>query len=75
MHNAPMLDDAQPRPIAAVGADYPPSHELDWHRHRRGQLLYAAKGVVAVHTPHGLVTPVIRDVTSLPSNVTPPLAA
>ena len=51
--HAPMLDDAVARPISAVGADYPPAYELDWHRHRRGQLLYAAKGVVAVHTPQG----------------------
>jgi AraC-like DNA-binding protein len=39
------------RPVAAVNNDYPASHELDWHQHERGQLLYAAKGVVAVHTP------------------------
>ena len=42
-----------PRPLVAIGNDYPASHELDWHRHRRGQLLYAAKGVVAVRTPQG----------------------
>ncbi|MDF2901285.1 MAG: AraC family transcriptional regulator [Phenylobacterium sp.] len=42
-----------PRPVVAIGNDYPPSHELEWHEHRRGQLLYAAKGVVALSTPHG----------------------
>jgi AraC-like DNA-binding protein len=42
-----------PRPLVAVGNSYPASHELDWHRHRRGQLLYAAKGAVAVRTPQG----------------------
>ncbi len=42
-----------PRPLVAIGNDYPASYELDWHRHRRGQLLYAAKGVVAVRTPQG----------------------
>jgi AraC-like DNA-binding protein len=42
-----------PRPLVAVGNDYPASHELDWHRHRRGQLLYAAKGALAVRTPQG----------------------
>jgi AraC-like DNA-binding protein len=42
-----------PRPLVAIGNDYPASYELDWHQHRRGQLLYAAKGVVAVRTPQG----------------------
>jgi AraC-like DNA-binding protein len=41
------------RPIVAVGNEYPPAFELDWHQHRRGQLLYAARGVVVVSTPHG----------------------
>jgi AraC-like DNA-binding protein len=42
-----------PRPIVAVGNEYPPAFELDWHQHRRGQLLYASRGVVVVSTPHG----------------------
>ncbi|MFT4055257.1 MAG: helix-turn-helix transcriptional regulator [Novosphingobium sp.] len=41
------------RPIIGVGNEYPPAFELDWHEHRRGQLLYAARGVVVVSTPHG----------------------
>ena len=41
------------RPIVAIGNEYPPSFELDWHQHRRGQLLYAARGVVVLSTPHG----------------------
>jgi AraC-like DNA-binding protein len=45
--------DHVPRPVVAVGNDYPPSFELDWHSHRRGQLLYAADGVVVVSTPQG----------------------
>jgi AraC-like DNA-binding protein len=45
--------DRVPRPVVAIGNDYPPSFELDWHSHRRGQLLYAANGVVAVSTPQG----------------------
>jgi len=45
--------DQVPRPVVAIGNDYPPSYELDWHSHRRGQLLYAATGVVAVSTPDG----------------------
>jgi AraC-like DNA-binding protein len=45
--------DHIPRPIVAVGNDYPPAFELDWHEHRRGQLLYAARGVIVVSTPYG----------------------
>jgi len=45
-----------PRPVVAIGHDYPPSHELDEHHHLRGQFLYAARGVVAVSTPHGAWT-------------------
>ena len=48
-----LLDDAQ-RAIVGVGNDYPPAFELDWHQHGRGQLLYAARGVVVVSTPHGV---------------------
>lgn len=39
--------------MVAVGNDYPPSYELDWHTHARGQLLYASAGVVVVSTPQG----------------------
>jgi len=42
-----------PRPVVGIGNDYPPSFELAEHRHRRGQFLYAARGVVAVSTPQG----------------------
>jgi AraC-like DNA-binding protein/mannose-6-phosphate isomerase-like protein (cupin superfamily) len=42
-----------PRPVVGIGNDYPPSFELAEHRHRRGQFLYAASGVVAVSTPEG----------------------
>ncbi|UIJ47147.1 helix-turn-helix transcriptional regulator [Sphingomonas cannabina] len=42
-----------PRPVVGIGNDYPPSFELAEHRHRRGQFLYAASGVVAVSTPDG----------------------
>lgn len=41
------------RPVLAISNDYPPSYELDRHQHRRGQLLYAARGVLAVSTPEG----------------------
>ncbi|MPS69756.1 MAG: AraC family transcriptional regulator [Novosphingobium sp.] len=42
-----------PRQVIGIGNDYPPSFELAEHRHRRGQFLYAASGVVAVSTPEG----------------------
>jgi AraC-like DNA-binding protein len=45
--------DDIPRPVVAIGSDYPSSYELKSHRHRRDQLLYAVKGVVAVSTPQG----------------------
>jgi AraC-like DNA-binding protein len=41
------------RPVLAIGNDYPPSFELETHQHRRGQLLYAASGVLAVSAPQG----------------------
>ncbi|MDB5460894.1 MAG: transcriptional regulator, AraC family protein [Caulobacteraceae bacterium] len=49
-------NEAVPRDVVAIGHDYPPSFELDEHRHVRGQLLYAAHGVVAVSTPQGAWT-------------------
>ncbi|QNQ08463.1 AraC family transcriptional regulator [Sphingomonas alpina] len=49
----PALVEDIARPIVAVGNEYPPAFELDWHQHRRGQLLYAARGVVVVSTRHG----------------------
>jgi AraC-like DNA-binding protein len=45
--------DHTPRPVVAVGNEYPPSFELAMHSHGRGQLLYAASGVVVVSTPYG----------------------
>jgi AraC-like DNA-binding protein len=52
-----------PRPVVSIGNDYPPSFELMSHQHRRGQLLYAASGVVAVSTPQGAwVAPPARAV-------------
>jgi AraC-like DNA-binding protein len=41
------------RPVVSIGNDYPAAFELDWHRHRRGQLLYAATGVAVVSTAEG----------------------
>ena len=62
-------DDVEdtPRPVVAIANDYPPHHELEWHRHRRGQLLYAARGVVVVSTPNGAwVAPPERAVWTPP---------
>lgn len=42
-----------PRKVVGIGSDYTSSFELKEHHHRRGQLLYAASGVVTVSTPHG----------------------
>jgi AraC-like DNA-binding protein len=49
-------NESVPRDVVAIGHDYPPSFELDEHHHVRGQLLYAARGVVAVSTPQGAWT-------------------
>lgn len=42
-----------PRPVVPIANDYPPSHEVARHRHRRAQLHYAAEGVIAVSTDMG----------------------
>src|SRR5690349_15610312 len=65
--NADDVEDT-PRAVVAIANDYPPSFELEWHRHRRGQLLYAAKGVVVVSTPYGAwVAPPERAVWTPPT--------
>jgi AraC-like DNA-binding protein len=52
-----------PRPVVGIGNAFPASFELAEHRHRRGQFLYAASGVIAVSTPEGSwVTPPERAV-------------
>jgi AraC-like DNA-binding protein len=47
-----MVDDV-PRPVVAVGNDYPDGHVIAPHRHRRGQLLCSITGSLVVATPHG----------------------
>lgn len=42
-----------PRTVVGIGSDYTSAFELAEHQHRRGQLLYAASGVVTVSTPEG----------------------
>jgi AraC-like DNA-binding protein len=53
MHKDPDEFEDVDRPIVGVGNDYPPLYELALHTHRRGQLLHASRGVVAVSTPEG----------------------
>ena len=47
-----LLDDT-PRPVVAIGTDYPDGHRLPRHTHRRAQLLYGATGVMQVSTADG----------------------
>ncbi|MCS3406923.1 helix-turn-helix domain-containing protein [Serratia sp. AKBS12] len=45
--------DHLPRPVVAIGRDYPPGYLLPMHSHRRAQLLYGATGIMHVHTRSG----------------------
>ncbi|MGN6481370.1 AraC family transcriptional regulator [Luteibacter sp.] len=45
--------EATPRPIVSRGNTYPAAFELPTHQHRRGQLLYASEGTIAITTPYG----------------------
>ncbi|MBP2229546.1 AraC-like DNA-binding protein [Azospirillum agricola] len=45
--------DAVPRPLIAMGHDYPDGHALPAHWHRRGQLISGATGVLVLATPQG----------------------
>jgi len=51
--NDPDIWEAVDRPVIGVSNEYPASFELDWHEHRRGQVLYAKRGVIVVSTPYG----------------------
>ncbi|MHB8283507.1 MAG: AraC family transcriptional regulator [Caulobacteraceae bacterium] len=53
MQRDPDAHEDVDRPVVGVGNDYPPSFKLALHTHGRGQLLHAARGVVAVSTPDG----------------------
>jgi len=46
------IDDV-PRPIVAVGNDYPDGFVIAPHRHRRGQLISSVTGTLVLATPHG----------------------
>ncbi|MBV8797821.1 MAG: AraC family ligand binding domain-containing protein, partial [Hyphomicrobiales bacterium] len=45
--------DAVPRPIVAIGNDYPDGHRIKPHHHRRGQLISGASGVIVLSTAEG----------------------
>jgi AraC-like DNA-binding protein len=47
-----LIDDT-PRPVIALGNDYPDGYVIPPHHHRRGQLLYGASGAIMVSTPQG----------------------
>lgn len=42
-----------PRPVVAVGNEYPAGHEHPAHSHRRSQLLFAERGTMLVRTAQG----------------------
>lgn len=42
------------RAVVAEGHDHPAGNLIDWHTHRRGQLLYASEGTMTVHTEAGI---------------------
>lgn len=59
--------DGLPRAVVAIATVYPPDHLLDWHRHRRAQLLYGARGTMLVEADGGAWTvPPNRAVTIPP---------
>ena len=41
------------RPIVAIGNDYRDGHRIKAHRHRRGQLISGATGVIVLSTAEG----------------------
>lgn len=45
--------DSTPRPVIAIGTDYPDGYLLRRHQHRRAQLLYGSTGVMKVSTGQG----------------------
>lgn len=54
VHNIRLEDvDHLPVDVLPIGTDYPPTHLLPRHAHRRAQLLYGATGVMQVDTDDG----------------------
>lgn len=51
MRNIPLASvDHDPAQVLPIATDYPAGTLLDWHEHRRAQLLYAATGTMLVET-------------------------
>lgn len=48
--------DSLARDVVAIATSYPPEYPLDWHQHRRAQLLYGATGTMRVETVGGAWT-------------------
>lgn len=42
-----------PRPVAVMAKSLPDDHGTQWHRHKRGQLVFASSGVMVVRTHAG----------------------
>ena len=59
--------DLIPRPVIAIGHDYPDGHRVKPHHHRRGQLISSATGVMVLSTGGGHV-----GHAPAPRNVDPP---
>ncbi|MFC5743520.1 AraC family transcriptional regulator [Dyella tabacisoli] len=59
-----------PRDVVATGNEFPPHYVLPGHSHRRGQLLYAATGVVTVITNAGSWVVPPRRALWIPPGVT-----
>jgi len=60
--------DAADRPVLAIGTDYPSGHVLEFHRHRRAQLLYGATGIMRVDTADATWTVPTHRAVLIPSN-------
>jgi AraC-like DNA-binding protein len=57
------------RAVLAIGTDYPADHLLEFHRHRRAQLLYGATGIMRVDTADATWTVPTRRAVLIPSNI------
>jgi AraC-like DNA-binding protein/mannose-6-phosphate isomerase-like protein (cupin superfamily) len=69
VRNVPLDDvDEIDRAVLAIGTDYPPGHLLEFHRHRRAQLLYGATGIMRVDTADATWTVPTRRAVLIPSN-------
>ncbi|WP_406016156.1 helix-turn-helix transcriptional regulator [Streptomyces sp. NBC_00984] len=69
MKNVPLADvDHVDRAVLPIGTDYPPSHVLGWHEHRRAQFLHGATGVMVVDTAEGTWTVPPERAVLIPPN-------